>query len=108
MKWLIGLVAFIPIAAHASQNSILCKTTDTNEYIDIVSKGSNTNDVLFQIQGGTFYDGVSSFENPILKVIVPFDEGSAILIYNTTTQKGGVVLSFPNERQNHEIRCTFR
>lgn len=108
MKRLLAATMLIPSFAHAEQTSIICKTKETNEYIDIVSTGKNTNDVLLQVQGGKFYDGVSSFNDPIFKVIVPFDTGSAILVYNFKTNEGAFALSLGKDIQTQEVFCAFR
>lgn len=104
----VGLLIVLIVNAKAEQTSILCKTYDTKEFIDIVTKGSKTNDVLVQFNGGKFFDGFSSFDDPLFRVIVPFDDGNAILLWNVREQKGGIVMTRPNDSQIHEIACIFR
>lgn len=104
----VGLLILLIVEAKAEQTSILCKTYDTKEFIDIVSKGEKTNDVLVQFNGGKFFDGVSSYDSPVFKVIVPFDNGNAILVWNVKDQKGGVILTGEKDPQVHEIACIFR
>jgi hypothetical protein len=106
---MIALIIYaIMSGAHAEQSSVLCKTNDTNEYIDIVSKEMDTNDVLFQVQGGKFYDGMSEFKSPIFKVYVPLDNGTIILLYNVNTREGFLGAAVNNEKQSHPISCVFR
>jgi hypothetical protein len=109
MILLASTIAFAVVgAAHAEQTSILCKTFDTKEFVDIVSKGEKTNSVLVQFNGGKFFDGFSVFDDPMFKVVVPFDAGSAVLIWDVRKQKGGIVLSDKDGPQVHEIACVFR
>lgn len=107
MKWIYALV-LLPTLAHAEQSSVLCKTTDTNEFIDIVAKGSFTDEVLVQVSGGKFFDGTSKFENPVFKVFVEFENGKMALIYNVKTQDGAVGMLIGEEKQLHNIICKFR
>jgi len=112
MKFGIVFLLFASISvssiARAEQISIICKTEDTKEFIDIVAKSERTNDVLVQFNGGKFFDGFSSFEDPIFKVIIPFDDGTALIAYNVETQKGGVITTLSKDRQFHKLECAFR
>lgn len=103
------LLAFLLMItpASAAQISILCKIKNTNEFIQVVSKNRSTNDVLVQIDGGTFYDGFSSFDDPFFKVVIPFDAGSGILIYNFKKDEGGFAISINNKRRTDEIDCVI-
>jgi hypothetical protein len=107
MKRLWGLLAFLPMAAHATQSSLICKTNDTSEYIDVVSKGENTNDVLVQINGGKYFDGTTMLMNTSLIVTVTFTTGGMILVYDYAG-KSSVMMAVDNQKQFHDIVCRFR
>ena len=106
-RLLLALALLVPSSAYATQTSILCKTTDSNEYIDIVSKGAQTNDVLVQINGGAFYDGSSVYMNGILIVTVSFDEGGLILNYNPKGTSS-LIIAIKDKKQIHDVTCRFR
>ena len=108
MKWLGALfVALLPVTANATQTSIICKTTDTNEYIDIVSKGEHTNDVLVQVNGGRFFDGTTMLMNDTLIVTVSFTTGGMIITYDTKG-KSTLMIAINDEKQFHKMNCRFR
>jgi hypothetical protein len=108
MKWLGAiLLALLPATAHATQTSIICKTLDSNEYIDIVSKGEKTNDVLVQINGGPFYDGTTMLMNDTLIVTVSFVGGGLIVTYDVKG-KSSLMIAINEEKQFHNLSCRFR
>lgn len=108
MKWLAAsLLCLLPTVASAAQSSMICKTNDSNEYIDIVSKGKATNDVLVQLNGGTFYDGNSMLMGDLLIITVSFDEGGMILTFDPKG-KSNLMISLKDQKQYHELTCRFR
>lgn len=108
MKRIIACALLIlPNIAHAEQTSLICKTNDTNEYIDIVSKGANTNDVLVQVNGGRFFDGTSMLMNDVLIITVSFTDGG-LIVTSDIKGKSSLMISRNNEKQVHDLTCRFR
>lgn len=105
-KAIIALLALMPTVANATQTSFICKT-DTDEYIDVVSKGEHTNDVLVQINGGKFYDGHSVLMNNVLIIIVDFVEGGVMLNMDTTG-KGDMLMAIKDKNARYSLQCKFR
>ena len=101
-------VAMTPLAAKAEQASLLCKTTDTDEIIDIVSMSGSKHAVLVQINGGKYFEGESRFEDPFFFVFVRFDQGGLALKYNVKAEFGRVGVDLNGKRQIHPIICAFR
>jgi len=93
--------------AFAVQTSFLCKT-ETKDFIDVVSKGDNTNEVLVQINGGKFLEGFAEFEKPVLFIKVPLDSGVILLGYNVVSGKAMVVTEINGKKQSQEMTCQFR
>jgi len=93
-------------SAYATQASFLCKTLDTNEYVDVVSTGKNK--ALVQVNGGGFLDAFAEFEDPILFITVPLDTGVIVIAYNVRQDKAAVVVKTTTKNQTHEMKCTFR
>lgn len=106
MKWLLGLVALLPAAAQAEQVSMLCRT-ETNEFIDVVAKGTN-NEVLLQINGGKFFEGFASYQDPVLRIVVPLDDGTMVLGYNIKAETALFITSISNKKQSFNAICKFR
>ena len=92
--------------AQAKQPSILCKTRDTKEYIDIVSTGGSG--ALVQINGGEFLEGVAEFKDPMLYVTVPLDTGVFLVVFDVKERQGMSALNTTTARQVHEMDCKFR
>ena len=105
-RLLIALLLLAPSAAYATQSSILCKT-DTDDYIDVVSKGERTNDVLVQINGGKFFDGHSLLMNNILIVTVDFIEGG-LMMNMDVSGKGDMLMSVKDKNARYTLNCKFR
>lgn len=103
---LIAAMCLSPSLSHATQSSMLCKT-DTNEYIDVVSKGEQTNDVLVQINGGRFFDGHTLLMNGVLIVIVDFI-GGGMMLNMQASGEGNMIISLNEKTQSHTVKCQFR
>lgn len=102
-----AIIWLLPNLAYATQTSMICKTTETNEYIDIVSKSAKTNEVLVQINGGKFFDGSSMIINDLLIITVPLVEGGILIIYSRS-ELGTFMMSIDDQNQSHKISCKFR
>jgi hypothetical protein len=92
--------------AHAKQPSLLCKTRDSKEYIDIVSTGGTG--ALVQINGGDFLEGTAEFEDPMLYVAVPLTNGTFGVVFDVKERQGVAVLKADGKKQVHEMDCIFR
>jgi hypothetical protein len=104
---LVSAACIASTAALADQSSVLCKTTDTNEYIDIVSKSATTNDVLIQINGGNYFDGSSMMMGKLLIVTATFRDGGFILNLKPDSS-GSMMISISDKFQTHPVSCRFR
>ena len=93
--------------AHAQADSFLCKTLDTNEYVDVVTSGTN-NKVLVQINGGRFLEGSAEFKDPLLYIFVPLTNGNFGIVFNVREHKAVSVAVVNGNKQVHEMTCTFR
>jgi len=103
---LIGTLLLYSTVANATQSSVICKT-DTGDYIDIVSKGEQTNDVLVQVNGGKFYDGHSMLMNNMLIVTVDFIEGGMMLNMDLSG-KGDMLMALKDKNARYSLHCNFR
>jgi len=93
--------------AFAVQTSFLCRT-ETKEYIDVVSKGDNTGEVLVQINGGKFLEGFGEFEEPVLFLKIPLDNGVILIGYNVLTDKAIVATDIGGKKTSQNMTCQFR
>jgi hypothetical protein len=105
-RLILAAMLMIPVAANATQSSMICKT-DSNEYVDVVTKGERTNDVLVQINGGKFFDGHSLMLGSILVVTVELEDGG-ILINLGTAGNGNIIIAVGDKVQTHKMNCKFR
>ena len=105
-RLLIALLLMAPSTAYATQSSILCKT-DTGDYVDVVSKGEHTNDVLVQVNGGKFFDGHSLLMNNILIVTVDFIEGG-LMMNMDVSGKGDMLMALKDKNARYTLNCKFR
>ena len=100
-------MALLTMAWAEAPASFLCKTNDTQEYIDVVSTGKN-NKVLVQVNGGDFLPGDAEFDDPILYVTVPVNTGVFVIAFDVRKQMAAVALRTQKTKQTHEMVCVFR
>lgn len=107
-KVIAGIIASLVLTgvAEAKQASFLCRAKDRNEFIDVVSTGSNR--VLVQINGGDFLDGEAEFEDPTLFVYVPLTNGVFALAFNVRSMNAGYMAKINGVTQTNELDCKFR
>lgn len=108
MKYLLTAALLLTSTqVFAEQASFLCRT-ETDEFVDVVSKGDDTDEVLVQINGGKFLEGFGEFEEPILYIKVPLDRGSILMGYNIKTSKALMLTEINGKKTAIKMTCQFR
>jgi hypothetical protein len=95
-------------AASAAAPSMLCKATDVEQYYNVIAPEKGK--VLFQIDGGTFLEGLGqSIDSKVLAISVNATNGNIYMVVDLNNDRGLVRIEYKDGRAyQHPITCLYR
>jgi hypothetical protein len=107
-SFIVAIFLLFASAASAAAPSMLCKATDVEEYYSVVAPEKGK--VLFQVNSGTFLEGVGeSLGDRIIAITINATNGDIHMVVDMNTDRGLIRIQYKDGRvYQHPIICAYK